>query len=151
MTRLRLADWVYVWSGFDPDDYRTDSLPRALRPVHRAYLYASVRVTGHTAHAFNALLAWLAILGPLWLPLGLWWLVPIAFYTMREGPSLWRGEGDVLDHAGDVMWVYAVGVALWLPWWCLILWLIPTVAVQIAYYLRPAPKWMPRDALLWGR
>ena len=149
MRRLRLADWIYVWSGFDPDDYATDRLHPALRPVHRAYLYASVRVTGHSAHALNGLLVWLPLS---WLiPLAWYWILPVAFYTAREVPDLIAGHGEWLDHLGDVVWVYAVAIALWLPPdWMLAFFCVVVVPVQGAYWMEPAPRWMPKDALLWS-
>ncbi|GMV07370.1 MAG: hypothetical protein AMXMBFR53_36450 [Gemmatimonadota bacterium] len=145
-----LAALLHV-AGIDPDDIRTDSLPRPLRPLHRAYVYVAVRVTGHAAHALNGVLVWLLIGGPLWLPLGWWWVVPMAFFTLREIPDLVRGRGDWLDHLGDVAWVYAVGVALWAPPDLLLWFMAPTACVQLAYWCEPAPAWMPRESLLWGK
>lgn len=135
---------------FDPDDWRTESLPAVLRLLHRVYLYAACRVTGHAAHALNGVLVWLLIGGPLWLPLSWFWVGPMVFYTDRDGRYLLSGDGEVLDHAGDVVWVYAVGIALWCPWWALTAWMVPTLAVQVAYWMRPAPGWMPRESLLLG-
>jgi hypothetical protein len=134
---------------FDPDDFRTEDLPAFLRPLHRAYLWASCRVTGHAGHALNGLLVWLPFS---WLlPLAWFWPLPVVFYTLREVPGLFWDDGEALDHVGDVVWVYAIGIALWFPPWCLVAWMVLTGVVQVAYWSRPAPGWMPRESLLWGR
>lgn len=133
---------------FDPDDYETEDLPCILRPLHRAYLYAACRVTGHSAHALNALVVWLPVCW--FFPLTWYWVLALAFYTLRELPDLIAGRGDWLDHIGDMVWVYAVGIALWCPLYVLIAWMCVVVSVQAAYWYQPAPRWMPRESLLWG-
>ena len=136
---------------FDPDDWRTEDLPAVLRPLHRLYLYIACRVTGHATHALNALLIWALVGGPLWFPLAWYWVLPVIFYSLRELPDLFRGRGDWLDHLGDVAWVYAVGMALWLPPKALVPWIILTMTIQVTFWCGPAPSWMPRSSLLWGR
>lgn len=138
--------------SFDPDNWPVESYPWWLQWFRRVWAYASPRVTGHTAHALNALLVWVLIGGPLWLPLAWYWPFAVAFYTLRELPDLFRGRGDSLDHWGDMVYVYAMGIALWCPPVALAAWMAAVVVpVQVAYWCRPAPGWMPREALLWGR
>lgn len=111
-------------------------------------MYAAPRVTGHSAHALNSMLVWLPL--ALLLPLSWYWILPTVFYTLREIPDLLVGHGDWLDHVGDVMWVYAIGIALWTTWPFLLAWLLFVAVMQVLYWMRPAPGWMPREALLWG-
>ncbi len=138
------------WSLWDPDDYATKDLPRVLRLPHRLYGYLACRVTGHAAHALNGVLCWLPF-SPL-VPLAWFWPLPVAFYTLRDALRIRWGDPENLDHLGDVVWVYALGVALWLPWWALMVFLGGVVVpVQRAAWLHRAPVWMPRKSLLWGR
>jgi len=54
---------------------------------------------------------------------------------------------------GLLVWV-VIGGPFWLPpdWWAVfVLWCVYTIGIQVLYYTKPAPAWMPRDRwLLWG-
>ena len=154
--------YLRIISGhFDFDNYSEAEIlarwPKAGSQVVRLlrmYKWIGRRVTGNSTHALNGLLVWVVIGGPFWLPLAWFWVLPVAFYSMREIPELIRGTPDPVDNLADFAWVYALGLALWLPpdWWAVfVLWCVYTIGIQVLYYTKPAPAWMPRDRwLLWG-
>ena len=132
-----ILDTLLRWARWDPGRYDT----RLLAP----YRWWSVRVTGNSQHALNGIAVWLLIGGPWWLPLEVWWIAPWGFYAAREWPY------STPDNRADVVWVLAVGIALIAPWWLLLAWMAVVAYAQWEVWSLPAPEWMPRGSLLWGR